>query len=212
MLTALIPAFALLACQSSPVAASGTTGTSPAPAPAETHTIEAPQTGGAEGGQTGGSTGSQSGAQSGEQQSQDKHRHVPQRMYQLDDLERVKLKIGEHEFNAWVMDTYLKRMEGMMFLENSDFKDNDAMIFVFKEAEPQRFWMKNTLVPLDIAYCSADKKILNTYTMKALDIDTDYSSAGPSKYVIEFRAGIFKKLEIKAGMKVEIPDKVKAKD
>lgn len=211
MLTALIPAFALLACQSTPVAANGATGSTGSTQPTPQIENPAPPVDQSSG-QTGGTTGSQSGSQTGEQTTQDKHRHIPQRMYQLDDLERAKIKIGEHEFNAWIMDSYLKRMEGMMFLENSDFKDTDAMIFVFKEAEPQRFWMKNTLVPLDIAYCSADKKILNTYTMKALDIDTDYSSAGPSKYVIEFRAGLFKKLGIKAGMTVEIPDKVKAKD
>jgi uncharacterized membrane protein (UPF0127 family) len=148
----------------------------------------------------------------GEQVKQDQHRKINERMYQLDELEKVKIKIDKHVFNVWVMDTELKRQEGMMFLEESDWKSDEGMIFVFKEAIPLRFWMKNTLVPLDIAYVSNKKSILNTYTMKARDTITDYSSAGEAMYAIELKAGIFKEKKITKGMKVEIPDSVKEKE
>ena len=136
----------------------------------------------------------------------------PNRMFQLSELEVVDVKIGEHPFKLWVMDTYAKRQEGMMYLQNSDFKDNEGMIFVFPDSAPRNFWMKNTFVPLDIAYINTSKTILNVLTMKAHDIDTPYNSRGSAMYVIEVRAGLFAKLEIKAGMKVTIPESVKSKD
>lgn len=149
---------------------------------------------------------------SGEEKQSEKHRNVPNRTFQLDDLKKAEIKIDDHKFSLWVMDTFNKRQEGMMFLENSDFKDNEGMIFVFKEPEYQRFWMRNTLVPLDIAYVSPSRKVINTYTMKALDEVTDYSSFGVSDIVIELRAGIMRKLSIGRTSRVTLPATLKAKE
>ncbi len=139
------------------------------------------------------------------------HAHNARRLFQLDDLQLVKIKIDKHTFFSWVMDTNAKRSEGMMFLRNPDFKDNDSMIFVFDRAQELGFWMQNTLVDLDIAYCDANGKIIRAATMKSLDEST-VPSRGAAKYAIEFRGGLFKKLGIKAGMKVEIPSTVQAKE
>ncbi len=140
-----------------------------------------------------------------------KHRNNPRRLFQLGDLQVVKIKIGEHEFNTWVMDTNAKRSEGMMFLENQDFTETDAMIFVFKNPEPLGFWMRNTLVDLDIAYVNAKNMIIRTTTMKALD-ENSVPSNGPALYAIEFKAKLLQKKGIRAGMKVEIPKSVVAKE
>ncbi|MBS1705651.1 MAG: DUF192 domain-containing protein [Armatimonadetes bacterium] len=153
---------------------------------------------------TGGSTGSTD-------QDTNTHRNIKERVYQLDELEVVEIKIGANKFKAWVMDTAAKREEGMMFVENADFKDEECMIFVFKQAQELSFWMHNTLVDLDIAYVGADKKIVRAVTMKALD-ETGVPSYGKSQYAIEFRGGLFKKLGIAKGMAVTIPNTVKAKD
>ena len=142
----------------------------------------------------------------------DERRYVSNRRFQLKDLKKAKVSFGKNEFELWVMDTYDKRMEGMMFLENSDFKDNEGMIFVFKDPDIQRFWMKNTLVPLDVAYVVKQKYVATTYTMKALDTETDYSSTQPCMYVIELRAGMLKKKGIQVGDKVDIPASVFSKD
>lgn len=141
-----------------------------------------------------------------------KRRTIAERTFQLSDLKMVDVKIDKHKFRMWVMDTNDKRMEGMMFVENGDFKDNEGMIFVFPEPEFQRFWMRNTLVPLDIAYVGSNLRILNTYTMKPLDETTDYSSYGKSGIVIEVRGGLFKRLGIGRGMAVTLPEGLKAKD
>ncbi|MBX3097448.1 MAG: DUF192 domain-containing protein [Fimbriimonadaceae bacterium] len=160
---------------------------------------------------TGGSNGN--GTTGGEGQTGQHEPPVnPNRMFQLKDLEVAEVKIGEHPFKLWVMDTYAKRQEGMMYLQNSDFKDDEGMIFVFGDSAPRNFWMKNTFVPLDIAYINPSKTILNVLTMKAHDIDTPYNSRGSAMYVIEVRAGLFAKLEIKAGTKVTLPEGLKSKD
>lgn len=142
----------------------------------------------------------------------DERRYVSNRRFQLKDLKKAKVSFGKNEFELWVMDTYDKRMEGMMFLENTDFKDNEGMIFVFRDPDIQRFWMKNTLVPLDVAYVVKQKYVATTYTMKALDTETDYSSTQPCMYVIELRAGMLKKKGIQVGDKVDIPASVFSKD
>ena len=143
---------------------------------------------------------------------EDKHRFVAERNFQLDKLQRVKIKVGKHVFNSWIMDTDQKRQEGMMFLKDTDFKDDDTMTFVFSGEDERRFWMHNTLVDLDICYCDKNGKIVKTYTMAKLDETTDYSSKGGAMYVIELKAGILKKLGIEKGMKFDIPEDVVSKD
>ncbi len=144
-------------------------------------------------------------------QAKGKKREVPERLYQLNDLDVVTIKIGDHSFKTWVMNTASKQQEGMMFLEDKDVEPNEAMIFVYPEPRNMYFWMKNTHIPLDIAFVRQDKVIANVATMKAYD-ETSIPSKGMTLYAIEFKAGTLKKLEIKAGMKVTIPDSVKALD
>ena len=155
-----------------------------------------------------------------EHTQEQKQRHIPERRFQLKDLQVEKLRVGAidektgrptHELTCWVMDTDAKRSEGLMFVLDNDIKQDQGMIFVFKEPEVQRFWMMNTYIHLDIAYISADYKIVKTYTMLAHDTTTDYTSVAPAKYVLEMKQGTMKRLGMKLGQKVEIPDKVKAK-
>ena len=140
-------------------------------------------------------------------------RNNPSRYFQTKDLAKIKLTIaGKHTLTVWVQDTEAKREEGMMFLEDKDFTEKQGMIFIFKEPSIQRFWMKNTFVPLDIAYIGANMKINTALTMKEFDTTTDYSSKASSMYVLEAKAGIFKKLGIKEGDSIRMVPLVRAKD
>jgi uncharacterized membrane protein (UPF0127 family) len=156
-----------------------------------------------------------------QQQEQKPPRVIPQRQFQLKDLQVEKLRVGEvdektgrpqHELTCWVMDTNAKRAEGLMFVQDTDIKADQGMIFVFSKPEVQRFWMMNTYIHLDIAYIGADYRIVKTYTMLAHDTTTDYTSVYPAKYVLEMKQGTIKRLGMKVGQKVEIPDKVKSKE
>lgn len=162
---------------------------------------------------TGGEQGS--GQQTaGQTHTGQQHRFVEDRVFQLDKLQKATIRVDKNTFHLWVMDNDSKRSEGMMFLKKEDFKDDEGMIFVFPNegSEPRRFWMRNTLVDLDICYCDKDGMINSVYTMKALDETTDYSSKRPSMYVIELRDGTLKKLGIRPGMRFIIPEDVVAKD
>lgn len=132
-----------------------------------------------------------------------------QRIYPLSELKSVPVSIGRHQFRAWVMDTDSKRMEGFMFVKASDFKPDQGMLFVFKEARQQGFWMQNVSFDLDIAYIGADRKIVSVHTMKAMDTNAT-PSKGPAMYALEVKAGTFKRLGIAAGMRVDFPTAVRA--
>lgn len=137
-------------------------------------------------------------------------RHIRQRVFQLADLDTATLKIGENEFEVWIADTWDKRMEGMMFLNDGDVEANQGMLFLFEEDSTNSFWMKNTLIPLDIAYIDKDKKIVTTYTMKALDSrPNQYLPEAPYRFALELKAGTFEELGISPGMTVEFPDEIR---
>ena len=65
-----------------------------------------------------------------------------------------------------------------------------GMIFVFDASVRNGFWMKNTIIPLDIAYVGVDGTIISTYTMAPLDDRTgQYPPASAYRFAIEFNAG-----------------------
>lgn len=131
-------------------------------------------------------------------------RYNGSRVYQLSELRVVDLEVGTHKFKAWVMDSPGKRQEGMMFLPSDGFAANEAMLFAFPEAQPLSFWMQNTPAPLDIAYVSKAKKLLNVQAGKPYD-ETPRPSTGDAQYVVEVKQGTFKRLGIKAGATVSFP-------
>lgn len=133
----------------------------------------------------------------------------PDRIYQLKDLKTATITAGPRKIKVWIMDTPTKRSEGMMFLKDKDVRMDQGMLFVFASPQPMGFWMRNTLIPLDIAYVDKAGKILNIAQMKALD-ESNVPSKGSALYALEMKKGAFKKLGIKAGMKLGIPKAIKA--
>jgi uncharacterized protein len=79
------------------------------------------------------------------------------------------------------------------------------MLFVFDFEQPLSFWMKNTIIPLDIAYIRTDGTIVKTYTMAPLETRT-YPSIERARYALEVQAGLLDELGIQAGHTAEIPD------
>lgn len=77
--------------------------------------------------------------------------------------------------------------QGLMYRQKMD--QNKGMLFIFPDMQPRGFWMKNTLLPLDIIYVDADKTIVsiqkNTVPLSKQSLPSD----GPAQYVIEVNAG-----------------------
>lgn len=84
---------------------------------------------------------------------------------------------------------------------------DQGMIFVWPEADYRNFWMKNTLIPLDIAYFDDQFFLINIEHMKPDDQSGDYGnykSLEPAKYAIEVNQGWFKKNNIKKYDKLDL--------
>lgn len=104
--------------------------------------------------------------------------------------------------NVEFADTPAEREKGLMF--RKFMKDSEGMLFVFEYERQLNFWMKNTYIPLDIAYISRDGIINEIYCMKPLDVSIIYNSIKPAMYALEVNSGWFKKHNIKPGSKIEL--------
>jgi uncharacterized membrane protein (UPF0127 family) len=117
-------------------------------------------------------------------------------------LPRVKLTAGMHVIDAQVATTPDERMTGLMFRQ--EMPQQEGMLFVFEYPSQQCFWMKNTLLPLSVAFVADDGTIVNTEEMQPQTLDA-HCSTRPVRYVLEMNKGWFSKKGIKAGTKLEGP-------
>ena len=112
-------------------------------------------------------------------------------------LPRVKLSAGMHQIDAQVARTPEQRATGLM--HRKEMPTHEGMLFVFDEPQQQCFWMKNTLLPLAVAFLSDDGTILNIEEMAPQTLQS-HCSAGPVRYVLEMNKGWFARRGIKPGM------------
>ena len=110
-----------------------------------------------------------------------------------------QVKVGAHPLNVEVAVSDPQRMQGLMY--RAKLGRNDGMLFIFDEPAYQSMWMKNTLIPLSVAFIDGDGRILNILDMEPQTLDT-HTAAGPARYAIETNKGWFAAKGIKAGDKV----------
>ena len=115
------------------------------------------------------------------------------------DLARIKLSAGIHVIDAQVAATPEQRSTGLMFRQN--MPQSEGMLFVFEQAAPQCFWMKNTLLPLTAAFVADDGTIVNLADMKPQTTES-HCSIQAVRYVLEMNQGWFSKKGIRAGFKL----------
>jgi hypothetical protein len=127
----------------------------------------------------------------------------PNRIYQLRALSRRWVKTPKTSIPVWVMDTESKRAEGMMFLTNKEVKDTEGMLFVFPDESPRSFWMRNTILRLDICYLTKSGKVLNVAKARPYD-ESPVPSSGSATYVLELKLGMATKLGVKPGVTLKI--------
>ena len=114
-------------------------------------------------------------------------------------LPRVELQAGMHRIDAQVATAPQERQVGLM--HRRDMPMHEGMLFVFEQPGVQCFWMKNTLIPLSIAFIADDGTIVNTDEMKPQTLDS-HCSDRPVRYVLEMNTGWFKKRALTAGSKL----------
>ena len=95
-----------------------------------------------------------------------------------------------------------QRQQGLMFRQEMD--EDAGMLFIFPEDNATGFWMKNTYIPLDIAYISAEGRVLEIKAAKPLD-ETLLAPAGPYRYTLEVNAGWFLRHNLGPGATIHLP-------
>ena len=100
-----------------------------------------------------------------------------------------------------VADDDAERAQGLM--NRPWMEETQGMLFIMENEERQSFWMRNTIIPLDIIYVSADKRIVSIAKDTQPFSEKSIPSAGPAKYVVEVIAGFSDKYGLKAGDRIE---------
>lgn len=108
---------------------------------------------------------------------------------------------GEHAFKVEVVDNDATRSQGLMY--RTELAPDAGMLFDFKEERQTSFWMKNTLIPLDMVFVSADGVVRNIHVnARPLDL-TGIGSKVPVQFVLEIPGGRSEEIGLKVGDRMD---------
>lgn len=119
----------------------------------------------------------------------------------------IELSAGMHRIEAEVANNNADRATGLM--NRPAMPIHRGMLFVFPEAGVQCFWMKNTLIPLSIAFLDDSGRIVQIADMQPQSLD-NHCSIKPVRFALEMNAGWFKSRGISAGARINGVDKAPA--
>jgi uncharacterized protein len=122
------------------------------------------------------------------------------------ELPVVELRAGMHLIRAEVAADYSARGRGLMFRKS--LAPNGGMLFIFDGADIHCMWMKNTYVPLSVAFLDAQGAIINIADMQPHS-EQSHCAARPAVYALEMTLGWFAERGVKPGMKLGGLDKIK---
>jgi hypothetical protein len=117
-------------------------------------------------------------------------------------LDTITITAGMYNIRAEVARTPLQTQTGMMF--RREMAQQEGMLFVFDGLERRCFWMKNTLLPLSIAFIADDGRVVSLADMQPQS-EESHCSAEPVRFALEMNQGWFAKRGIKPGFKLKGP-------
>lgn len=103
--------------------------------------------------------------------------------------------------NVEIADEDAKITQGMMYRTKMD--ENQGMIFIFPDEDLRNFWMKNTILPLDIIFVDKNWNVVSIQKYAIPYNETGLPSEGPAMYVVEVSSGFSDRHNIKQGTKVK---------
>ena len=118
------------------------------------------------------------------------------------DLPQVKLSLGFYSIEVEVAATQEARMQGLM--GRKSLGEYNGMLFIFPEAQRHCMWMKNTLIPLSVAFLDDTGRIISIHEMEALS-EKNHCAAAPTRFALEMGGGWFNKKGFKTGDTVRLP-------
>ncbi len=113
-----------------------------------------------------------------------------------DSLGTLKAKI-----DLEIADNDYERQLGLM--NRKEMKENEGMLFIFPRQDYQSFWMRNTLISLDMMFVNDKKEIVTIHKNTKILSETSYPSSAPSIYVVETLAGFADRHNIRVGDKID---------
>lgn len=108
----------------------------------------------------------------------------------------LELSAGIHRIQVEVVNTSAKRAEGLMFRKS--LQANYGMLFVFDQTAQHCMWMRNTLIPLSVAFIDEQGRIINVEEMLP-QAENNHCADRPAKFALEMNAGWFKSKGLGAG-------------
>ena len=123
------------------------------------------------------------------------------------DLPRIELSAGIHRIQAEVAHTEPQRQQGLM--HRTFMAVNQGMLFVFPQPQRVCMWMRNTFLPLSVAFLDAQGKIINIADMRPRT-ETTHCADAPARYALEMNQGWFAAKGIAAGASLHGMDRAPA--
>lgn len=124
----------------------------------------------------------------------------PSYSQQLQKFPTITLNAGLYLIKAEVASTEAQREQGLMFRDKMGA--NEGMVFAFGQPAGVCMWMKNTLIPLSVAFMDETGKIINIEEMKEQTLDS-HCATKAATYALEMNKGWFKQKNIKPGTVIE---------
>jgi uncharacterized membrane protein (UPF0127 family) len=117
-------------------------------------------------------------------------------------LPRIQLAAGEHQIHVYVARSDEERALGLM--HRRELPENEGMLFMCDSCAVQKFWMKDTPLPLSIAFLEEDGTILKIADLEPHRLDPE-SSEHPVRFVLEVNQGWFRERGIEPGTRLAGP-------
>ncbi len=117
------------------------------------------------------------------------------------------------EVEVEIADDIFEVTRGLMY--RTELAEDQGMLFVFSDEQQRSFWMKNTFIPLSIAYIDSEGRIVDIQKMEPVNNGQNvpdaelprYVSAEPAMYALEVNQGFYEERGIEVGDTAEIPDR-----
>ncbi len=120
-----------------------------------------------------------------------------------DDQVELRWQGGQARFSVELADTEAERSQGLMYREK--MAASAGMLFVYPRPQPARFWMANTLIPLDMIFADAEGRVTKVHAMARPQDRTTIEGGEAVQFVLEINGGLARRLGIAEGAEMRHP-------
>lgn len=122
------------------------------------------------------------------------------------DVRFAEIKVAETPVRVEIADTPETRAKGLMHRES--LPADEGMLFIYDRPQVLSFWMKNTSIPLSIAFVDSRMKIIRIADMAPFE-ERSHDSVAPALYALEMNQGWFRRNGVRVGDEVWIPEELR---